>query len=401
MIKGKLKPGWATVAFGDVVKLNKDRSKDPAADGIERYVGLEHIEPENLRIREWGLVSNGTTFTQKFRSGHVLFGKRRAYQRKVAVADFEGICSGDIYVFEPKNSKLIPELLPFICQTEAFYDFAVGTSAGSLSPRTNWKQLAEFEFALPPLDEQRRIAEVLWAAETSLREYENLKERAWRLHQGYVEEYFSRGAGQKCYEKTKPSHMQSGWQWLPIDDLCSHVVDCLHRTPQYSEDGFPAIRTADLKPGILSIQGALRVSEDEYLTQIGRLKPISKDVLFSREGERLGMAALVPQSPPVCISQRMMHFRTQSDYPAELLMELLNSNWIQRQIKMCISGSTSPHVNVQEIKKFMVPVPPTSERQIFASRSTALLNSYITVESRVNVIKKRNLYLLSTVVGGE
>ncbi len=138
--------------FADLVHLNTDRIADPVAAGIERYVGLEHIEPENLHIRSWGLVAEGTTFTNHFKPGQVLFGKRRAYQRKVAVADFEGVCSGDIYVFESKDpDKLLPELLPFICQSEGFYEYAVKTSAGSLSPRTNWKHLAEYEFPSRPL----------------------------------------------------------------------------------------------------------------------------------------------------------------------------------------------------------------------------------------------------------
>ena len=163
------KSGWTRVHFGEVVRLNKDRVADPVAAGIERYVGIEHIEPEDLRIRKWGLVAEGTTFTNYFRSGQVLFVKRRAYQRKVALADFEGVCSGDIYVLESKDPDvLLPELLPFICQTDAFFEHAVRTSAGSLSPRTNWKQLADYEFALPPLAEQRRIAEVLLAIETNL-----------------------------------------------------------------------------------------------------------------------------------------------------------------------------------------------------------------------------------------
>ena len=94
----------------------------------------------------------------------MLFGKRRAYQRKVAVPDFGGVCSGDIYVFESTNEHhLLPDLLPFICQTDGFFEHAIGTSAGSLSPRTNWKSLAAYEFALPPLDEQRRIVEALQA----------------------------------------------------------------------------------------------------------------------------------------------------------------------------------------------------------------------------------------------
>ena len=140
-------------------------SRYPATDGLERFVGLEHIEPGDLRIRSWGNVADGTTFTNRFHPGQVLFGKRRAYQRKVAVADFGGVCSGDIYVFEPKDpGVLLPELLPFICQTDAFFDHAVGTSAGSLSPRTNWKSLALYEFALPPLHEQRRYTSLLSAA---------------------------------------------------------------------------------------------------------------------------------------------------------------------------------------------------------------------------------------------
>lgn len=158
------KAGWTRVAFGDVVRLSKARVADPEAAGIERVVGLEHIEPGDLRIRRWGDVADGTTFTTLFKPGQVLFGKRRAYQRKVAVADFEGVCSGDIYVLEPANDRLMPELLPFLCQTDAFFDHAVGTSAGSLSPRTNWTSLASFEFLLPPIQEQARLVEALSAA---------------------------------------------------------------------------------------------------------------------------------------------------------------------------------------------------------------------------------------------
>src|SRR5690606_25697842 len=163
-----LQPGWRRVKFGDVVRLSKARSKDPMADGIERYVGLEHLEPGDLRIRRWGNVADGVTFTSIFKPGQVLFGKRRAYQRKVAVADFSGVCSGDIYVLETKHAQvLLPELLPFICQTDAFFDHAVGTSAGSLSPRTNWTSLADFEFVLPPMDEQQRLIRLLLNAEAA------------------------------------------------------------------------------------------------------------------------------------------------------------------------------------------------------------------------------------------
>lgn len=158
-----IKHGQTRVAFGDVVQLCRERSKNPIEDGFNRYVGLDHLEPGDLKIRRWGNIEEGTTFTSVFHAGQVLFGKRRAYQRKVAVADFDGVCSGDIYVFEPKNDRLLPELLPFICQTDGFFNHALGTSAGSLSPRTNWDSLSNYKFALPPIEEQHRIVEALEA----------------------------------------------------------------------------------------------------------------------------------------------------------------------------------------------------------------------------------------------
>jgi restriction endonuclease S subunit len=157
--------GWRKVRFGDVVRNVNNNVRELASAGIERVVGLEHLDPESLHIRRWASSADGPTFTRLFKPGQVLFGKRRAYQRKVAVAEFEGACSGDILVFEPASGDLMPELLPFIVQSDGFFEHALGTSAGSLSPRTRWQDLAAYEFDLPPLAEQRRIAALLWAAD--------------------------------------------------------------------------------------------------------------------------------------------------------------------------------------------------------------------------------------------
>jgi type I restriction enzyme S subunit len=189
--KKKLKSGWRWVKFGEVVRLSKARSQDPIADGFERYVGLEHLEPGDLRVSSWGNVADGVTFTNIFQPGQVLFGKRRAYQRKVAVADFAGICSGDIYVLESKDpNALLPALLPFLCQTDAFFDYAIATSAGSLSPRTNWSSLAEFEFALPPIEEQQKITGVLHALEEFTTGSETLATALRRLRRALMIEHF-------------------------------------------------------------------------------------------------------------------------------------------------------------------------------------------------------------------
>lgn len=166
MSLGLDKSAWERVAFGDVVRNINDTVRDPEEAGIDRIIAMEHLDPGELSISRWGSLDDGTTFTRRVRPGQTLFGKRRAYQRKVAYAEFEAICSGDILTFEADDKRLFPELLPFLVQSNRFFDHALGTSAGSLSPRTNWRDLAAFQFDLPPLVEQQRIYELLWAMES-------------------------------------------------------------------------------------------------------------------------------------------------------------------------------------------------------------------------------------------
>lgn len=159
------KSTWKRVRFGDVVRNVNKSTKDPESLGIGRVIAMEHMDPGELKIDRWGDLADGTTFTRVVTPGQTLFGKRRAYQRKVAYAEFDAICSGDIYTFEAIEGELLPRLLPFLVQSEGFFNHALGTSAGSLSPRTNWRDLAGFEFGLPPIEEQERFADLLWAVE--------------------------------------------------------------------------------------------------------------------------------------------------------------------------------------------------------------------------------------------
>lgn len=158
---------WSHVRFGDVVVNTNETVKDAGAAGLTRVVALEHVAPGSLRLTGWQEAADGTTFTRRFRKGQTLFAKRRAYQRKVAFADFDGVCSGDLLAFEAKPELLLPELLPFIVRSDSFFDYALRTSAGSLSPRTKWQDLANWEFELPPISEQRRIADFAWSIEAA------------------------------------------------------------------------------------------------------------------------------------------------------------------------------------------------------------------------------------------
>jgi type I restriction enzyme S subunit len=154
---------WKPVKFGEIVSEPKEVCKNIVAEGIEHVVGLEHIDSGDLHLRKSANIEESTTFTKKFRNGDVLFGRRRAYLKKAAQAEFDGICSGDITVFRAKKDILIPQLLPFIVNNDKFFDYAVKHSAGGLSPRVKFKDLANFEFLLPPKEEQAKLAELLWA----------------------------------------------------------------------------------------------------------------------------------------------------------------------------------------------------------------------------------------------
>lgn len=145
----------------DIVRESRETYKGDMS-GIP-VVGLEHLIPEEICFSEYEICSD-KTFTKAFHKGQVLFGRRRAYQKKAAIAHVDGVCSGDIMVLEAIPGKVEPSLLPFIIQNDRFFDYAIQHSEGGLSPRVKWNAIANYEFALPSIDEQKVLADKLWAA---------------------------------------------------------------------------------------------------------------------------------------------------------------------------------------------------------------------------------------------
>ena len=159
------------VTLGDVAIERRESCKGDKS----RYpvVGLEHLIPEEITLTAWD-ESGENTFTKIFHKGDILFGRRRVYLKKAALAPFDGICSGDITVIKAKSDYILPELLPFVIQNDNFFDFAVGKSAGSLSPRVKWEHLKEYEFNLPSLKEQDNISKILWSVNDTIEAYKKL-----------------------------------------------------------------------------------------------------------------------------------------------------------------------------------------------------------------------------------
>ena len=326
--------GWQRVRFGDVVE-NCNETCDPAEAGLARFIAMEHLEPGSLHVRAWGNVADGTTFTRRCQPGRVLFGKRRAYQRKVAVAEFEAVVSGDIYVLAPKDAqRLLPDLLPFICMSERFFQHAVGTSAGSLSPRTNWSSLASFEFDLPPLDQQRRIAEILWAVDATRVEHNLLLINATNYKGVLLEWYFS------AERSTK----------IRLRDLCGNkgirigpFGSQLH-AHEYVDNGIPVIMPANLDNDQI-VQEELKRITPQKANNLEIHKLEEGDILLPRRGnlKKLGFVHQ-GQSGWICGTGTIRIRYDLSDRRRLLFYALSRpsvSVWLERNAV----GTTMPNIN--------------------------------------------------------
>ncbi|MCB9520295.1 MAG: restriction endonuclease subunit S [Myxococcales bacterium] len=158
---------WPRLRFGEFARNVQDRVDDPSTAGVEVYVGLEHLDPDSLKIRRWGSPDDVSATKLRFRPGDVIFGKRRAYQRKLGVAEIEGIASAHSFVLRSNSELLVPGYLPHFMLSDAFMTRAERISVGSLSPTINWKTLAGEEFAVPPQPQQTYIIGVLGPLETA------------------------------------------------------------------------------------------------------------------------------------------------------------------------------------------------------------------------------------------
>lgn len=190
MPDNKLKPGWKIWRFDQIATNVNVRIDKPSESGMEHYVGLEHLDPDSLRIRRWGSPDDVEATKLVFKKGDIIFGRRRAYQRKLGVAEFDGICSAHAMVLRAKPDVVLPEFLPFFMQSDLFMNRAVEISVGSLSPTINWKTLAVQEFTLPSLEEQRKAAEALELFDEQSGAFESLIATARQLQRALSIDHF-------------------------------------------------------------------------------------------------------------------------------------------------------------------------------------------------------------------
>ena len=186
------------------------------------------------------------------------------------------------------------------------------------------------------------------------------------------------------------------WKMIRLKFLLDQIIDCPHETPNYNPDGdYLVIRTADQDLGKLRAEENMyRLDENEYKNRIRRMSLEKDDIVYGREGERWGLACLVPESNRYCLGQRMLQFRCKQDvFLPHFAVWALNSKYVYLQGSVDTFGSTSPHVNISTVRNFSIPVPPTMEQQKIADcidRKIAKIDCE--VDHRNMLIKKLNDY---------
>jgi len=387
------------VTFGEVARQVKTKV-NPADTDLDRYVGLEHLDSDSLQIRRWGVPVDVIGEKIVVRKGDIIFGKRRAYQRKVAIADFDCICSAHAMVLQPKEDIIIKEIFPFFLQSDQFMNRAVQISVGGLSPTINWKDLAGQEFPLPPIDEQRRIAEILWAAEDVIVKNEAFVAEVEHYKQLMMRDLFSKGIGHEEYKQINEFEVPREWALVSLKSVLSERV----------VNGYSAPEVKEFEPvDILTLTAVTQNEIARRHTKQLRADPkrienywIQKDDIFierSNTKELVGLASLYDKDdsfaifPDILIRVRP----NQQKIVPKYLVEYLRSPKMRLYFSTRAKGTAGSMVKIDHdtVESLPLPLPPLPEQRHIAAILSATDDTIAAAQADVKASKTLKMRLIN------
>ena len=348
--------GWKRTPFGAFADSINERV-EPSDAAEEIYVGLEHLDPQNLHIRRWGKGSDVIGTKLRFRKGDIIFGRRRAYQRKLAVAEFDGICSAHAMVVRAKPGMILPEFLPFLMMSDRFMNRAVEISVGSLSPTINWTTLKLEEFDLPPLGQQHRIAEILWTvADIGTRMSAAVKD-AYMIIDAELDHFL---------------YHQSKWPVAECRDLLAEKPRNGFSPPAIENNGggIPTLSISTIRGGEVVPDGNLKYANVKP-EDVAQFKLCKDDILVVRgNGNRLlcGRAGIVKDFPEGCFYPDLLirlRFRPDALLPEFAVMQWNEPKTHLRLLKKAKSTNGISKINGQDIRSHQFVVPPIGDQKRF------------------------------------
>ena len=346
----------AKYKFEDIAFNSKEKKKPTPADK-NTYLGLEHLDSQCLQVTRFG--SDVAPVGEKLimRQGDVLFGKRRAYQRKVAIAPFDGIFSAHGMVLRPKTKVIIKELFPFFISSNQFLDAAIKVSVGSLSPTINWRDLKVLEFDIPPLEEQAALAEILWGFEKTKAAYKRLLASTEALVQAQFVEMFGDPEGYQM------------WPTKKIKDVAKIKVGVVIQPARYYTDaqhGVKAFRSLNIKPFSIDNSDWVYFSE-EGMTKNKRTIAQQGDVLIVRSGAP-GTACVVTNEFSGCnVIDLIIASPREGLVDPLFLCAFTNFPHGKNKILAGQRGIAQKHFNIGMYENLDIPCPPIQLQKQFCN----------------------------------
>lgn len=392
MPKAPARKGWTHVAFGELVEHIAERV-EPTPDDSETYIGLEHLDSGSLTVRRWGTDVPLIGIKLRMRKGDILFARRNAYLRRVALAPHDGLFSAHGMVLRARPDVVLPEFLPFFMQSDPFMDRAEQISVGSLSPTINWSTLKEQQFALPPLEEQRRIAEVLRSSAGLSDSLTALKDATNRV---------LACATAREFDKLRNDSVPM----VRLASLCLRKPQSgIYKSEEFRGRGTPMVNMAELFGNdIIDNDVAMeRVDVDEK--ELERYSLTSDDLLFGRRSvvlEGAGRCVLVGDIPhPVVFESSLLRATIDPERAdSRYVFEWLRSPYGHQQIRRIVTFTTVSGVAGSDVARLPIPLPPLPVQKAIAERLSSLRRFGAAPRERLAASRRLSSAVVNALLGG-
>ena len=344
----------AKYLFGDIVKEIKekvDRSNNP----YECYIAGEHMDTDELHLLRRGCFEGsdvGPAFIRIFKPGQILYGSRRTYLRKVAVADFEGVTANTTFVLESKDeSVLLQRLLPFIMQSDRFVQHSIKRSKGSTNPYVLFSDLADYEVELPSIEKQKELADLLWAMDSVKMSYKKLIAATDEL----VKSQFIVMFGDfKSNSK--------GWPIASFDDFAK--IDAVMTTDYNKYADHPHIGIDSIEKNTGRLHDYRTVRQDNVIS--GKYIFTRQHIIYSKIRPNLNKVAL-PDFDGLCSADAYPLLPNAVNCDRIFLATVLHSDFFLDYITGLSTRTNMPKVNRKQIAGFKMPLPPLDIQRQFAT----------------------------------
>jgi len=364
---------WDVERLGKLCKLRKDGKITS-----DLYIGLEHISSGSNTLEGKGNVSEFSSTKNEFYEGDILYGKLRPLLNKVWLATESGYCSTDILPIV-SSKKILNRMLLLILSNHHFYSYAVGTSAGTKMPRTNWPDIKKFIVFLPSIPEQQKISSILSNVNNLIDSYSKVITTTKKFKKGLMNQFFTKGIGHKKFKK-----VNFGGQIIENIPMNWNVKTLKDISKDGTQNGL-AISVSDYGSGI-PIVGMTKFYASEILT-LDNMKEVniskkdeetfslrSFDLLFGRrsmDGKAIGAAGkciVMPKiNKKIIFESSIIRMSVKNEISPFFIYQLLKSHLGEKLMRRIIRVSAVSGITGGDLIKIKIPFPPKEEREKIVS----------------------------------